>query len=211
MHTHWALFPGCQRLSFLPDWMGTESSDLSIASWPNQAFETGQSCWWAERVTLILYLIIATLANLETMYTLKWVKLYLIQEPFQGLFQPVLVDLTSGSILCIVKCHFFSVSFLKHQFSSVAQLCLTLCDPMNCSTPGLPVHHQLLEFTQTHVHLVGDAIQPSHPLSSPSPPALNPSQHKSLFQWVNSLHEGAQVLEFQLYQSFQWTPRTDLL
>ena len=68
------------------------------------------------------------------------------------------------------------------QFSSVAQSCLTLCDPMNCSTPGLSVHHQLLEFTQTHVHRVSDAIQPSHPLSSPSPPAPNPSQHQSLFQ-----------------------------
>ena len=68
------------------------------------------------------------------------------------------------------------------QFSSVAQLCPTLCNPMNCSTPGLPVHHQLLEFTQTHVHRVGDAIQPSHPLLSPSPPAPNPSQHQSLFQ-----------------------------
>ena len=72
------------------------------------------------------------------------------------------------------------------QFSSVAQSCPTLCDPMNHSTPGLPVHHQLPEFTQTHVHRVSDAIQPSHPLSSPSPPALNPSQHQSLFQWVNS-------------------------
>ena len=68
------------------------------------------------------------------------------------------------------------------QFSSVAQSCLTLCDSMNCSTPGLPVHHQLPEFTQTHVHQVGDAIQPSHPLSSPSPPAPNPSQQQSLFQ-----------------------------
>ena len=68
------------------------------------------------------------------------------------------------------------------QFSSVTQSCLTICDPMNCSTPGLPVHHQLLEFTQTHVHRVSDAIQPSHPLSSPSPPALNPSQHQGLFQ-----------------------------
>ena len=70
----------------------------------------------------------------------------------------------------------------KIQFGSVAQSCLTLCDPMNYSTPGLPVHHQLPEFTQTHVHRVGDAIQPSHPLSSPSPPAPNPSQHQSLFQ-----------------------------
>ena len=98
------------------------------------------------------------------------------------------------------------------QFSSVAQSCPTLCDPINCSTPGLPVHHQLLEFTQTHVHRVSDAIQPSHPLSSPSPPASNPSQHQSLFQGVNSSHEVAKVLEFQLqYQSFQWTPTTDLL
>ena len=68
------------------------------------------------------------------------------------------------------------------QFSSVTQSCPTLCDPMNCTIPGLPVHHQLPEFTQTHIHRVGDAIQPSHPLSSPSPPAPNPSQHQSLFQ-----------------------------
>ena len=84
------------------------------------------------------------------------------------------------------------------QFSSVAQSCPTLCDPMNCSTPGLPVHHQLPEFTQTHVHGVSDAIQPSHPLSSPSPPAPNPSQSQSISQWVNSSHEVAKVLEFQL-------------
>ena len=97
------------------------------------------------------------------------------------------------------------------QFSSVAQSCLTLCDPMNRSTPGLPVHHQLLGFTQTHAHRVGDVIQPSHPLSSPSPPAPNPSQHQGLFQWVSSSHQMAKVLEFQLqHQSFQWAPRTDL-
>ena len=71
------------------------------------------------------------------------------------------------------------------QLSSVPQSCLTLCDPMNHSTPGLPVHHQFPEFTQTHVHWVGDPIQPCHPLSSPSPPAPNPSQHQSLFQWIN--------------------------
>ena len=84
------------------------------------------------------------------------------------------------------------------QFSSVAQSCPTLCDPMNCSTPGLPVYHQLPQFTQTHAHRVSDAIQPSHPLSSPSPPAPNPSQHQGLFQWINSSHEVAKVLEFQL-------------
>ena len=98
------------------------------------------------------------------------------------------------------------------QFSSVAQSCLTLCDPINHSTPGRPVYHKLPEFTQTHVHQVSDAIQLSHPLSSPSPPAPNPSQHHGLFQWVNSSHEVAKVLEFQLqHQSFQSTPRTDLL
>ena len=84
------------------------------------------------------------------------------------------------------------------QFSSVTQSCPTLCDPMNRSTPGLPVHHQLQEFTQTHVHRVSDALQPSCPLSSPSYPALNPSQHQSLFRRLNSLHEVAKVLEFQL-------------
>ena len=88
--------------------------------------------------------------------------------------------------------------WILNQIRSVAQSCPTLCDPMNRSMPGLPVHHQLPEFTQTHVHRVSDAIQPSHPLSSPSPPAPNPSQHQSLFQWVNSSHEVAKVLEFQL-------------
>ena len=93
----------------------------------------------------------------------------------------------------------FSNSWEKYnQSCSVTQSCPTLCDPMNCSTPGLTVHHQLQEFTQTHVHRVGDAIQPSHPLLSPSPPAPNPVQHQGLFQWVNSSHEVAKVLEFQL-------------
>ena len=96
--------------------------------------------------------------------------------------------------------------------SSVSRSCLTLCDPMNLSTPGLPVHHQLPESTQTHVHRVGDAIQPSHPLSSPSSPALNLSHHRGLWKWVSSSHQVDKVLEFQLqHQSFQWTPRTDLL
>ena len=93
---------------------------------------------------------------------------------------------------------------LSVQFSSVTQSCPTLCNPMNSSTPDLPVHHQLPEFTQIHVHRVGDAIQTSHPLSSPSPPAPNPSQHQGLFQGVNSSHQVAKVLEFQLqHQSFQ--------
>ena len=118
-----------------------------------------------------------------------------------------------------IKCCLLVVSYISLflfaadwiQFTSVTQSCLTLCDPMNRSTPGLPVHHQLLEFTQTHAHRVGDAILLSHPLLSPSL-ALNLSQHQGLFKWVSSSHQVAKVLEFQLqHQSFQWTPRTDLL
>ena len=98
------------------------------------------------------------------------------------------------------------------QFSSVTQSCLTLCSPMDCSTPGLPVHHQLPEPTQTHVHSVSDAIQPSHSRSSPFPPVFDFSQHQGLFQWTGSSHQVAKVLEFQLkHQSFQWIFRTDFL
>ena len=96
----------------------------------------------------------------------------------------------SGLSLCwwLAGCFWkiFSRIYGSIQFSSVAQSCLTLYYPMDCSTPGLPVHHQLPELTQTNVHWVSDAIQPSHPLSSPSPPAPNPSQHQGLFKWVSS-------------------------
>ena len=93
---------------------------------------------------------------------------------------------------------------LSVQFSSVTQSCLTLCDPMDCSRPGFPAHHQLPELAQTHVHHVGDAIQPSPPLSSPSPAAFNLCQHQGPFQRVNSSHQVAEVLELQLqHQSFQ--------
>ena len=88
-------------------------------------------------------------------------------------------------------CWCFSISV---QFSSVAQFCLTLCNPMDCSTPGFPVHQQPPELAQTHAHRVGDAIQPSHLLSSPSPPDLNLFQHQGLFQWVSSSHQVAKVL-----------------
>ena len=107
----------------------------------------------------------------------------------------------AGKLLCTPSLyhHHCKLSVLAIlQFSSAAQSCPTLCDPMNLITPGLPVHHCLPEFTQTHVHWVRDAIQPSYPLSSPSPPAPNPSQHQSLFQWVSSSHEVAKVLELQL-------------
>ena len=106
-------------------------------------------------------------------------------------------EVQTASFSLLMNVRFFSTHLLI-QFSSVTQLCRTLCNPMNCNTPGLPVPHQLPEFNRTHVHQVGNAIQPSHPLSSPSPPAPNPSQHQSLFQWVNSSYEVAKVLEFQL-------------
>ena len=98
------------------------------------------------------------------------------------------------------------------QISSVTQSCPTLCDPTDYSIPGLLVHHQLPEFTQTHVQWIADAIQPSHPLLSPSPPAFNLSHHQVLFKWVSSSHQLAKVLEFQLqHQSFQWIFRIDFL
>ena len=103
----------------------------------------------------------------------------------------------------------FVLVFVEVQFSSVPQSCPTLWDPMDCSTPDFPVHHQLSELAQTHVHWIGNAIQPSNPLSSPSP-SLKLSQHQGLFQWVSSLHQVAKVLELQLqHQSFQiqdWFP-----
>ena len=95
------------------------------------------------------------------------------------------------------------------QFGSVAQPCPTLCDPINRSTPALPVHHQLLEPIQTHIHWDSDAIQPSHPLSSPFPPTFNLSQDQGLLKWVSSSHQVTKVLEFKLQQSFQWVFRTD--
>ena len=120
-------------------------------------------------------------------------------------------ELYQGKLVLI-----FQISVCWHPISqsvrSVAQSCPNLCDPMNCSIPGLPVHHQLPKLAHTHVHRVGDTIQPSHPLFSPSPPTFNLSQHQGLFQWVSSSHRVAKVLEFQLqHQSFQWIFRTDFL
>ena len=124
-------------------------------------------------------------------------------------------------LLCYYFCYYlewvyynemFTLRNIIGQFSSVPQSCLILCNPMDCSTLGFPVLHQLPEFTQTHVHWDRDAIQPSHPLSSPSPPAFNLSQHHGLFKWATSLHQMPKVLEFQLqYQSFEGTLRIDLL
>ena len=123
----------------------------------------------------------------------KWLYNSFCISTSHGWKSPIFPHPQQHSVLSV-----FVILLISVQFSSVAQSCPTLCSPMNRSTPGLPVHHQLPEFTQTHVHRVRDAIQPSHPLLSPSPPAPNPSQHQGLFQWVNSSHEVAKVLEFQL-------------
>ena len=106
--------------------------------------------------------------------------------------------MSSSIIIIQIILYIIYTIYMHIRSDQISQSCPTLCDPMNRSMPGLPVHHQFPEFTETHVHRVGDAIQPSHLLSSPSPPAPNPSQHQSLFQWVNSSHKVARVLEFQL-------------
>ena len=121
---------------------------------------------------------------------------------------------TPGNLCaCVCVCMYIYIYKIYNQFS--LHLCpsvVSLCDPMDCSMPGLPVHHQLPEFTQTHVHWVSDAIQPSHHLSSPSPPTFNLSQHQGLFWWVSFSYQVAKGLKLQLkHQSFQWIFKTDLL
>ena len=132
----------------------------------------------------------------------KWNILFTIPQP--------IYSLANSKEQISVQFNRYNTNLFINQFSSVAQSCLTLCDPMGCSMPGFPAHHQLLEFTQTHVHRVSDAIQPSHPLLSPSPPAFSLFQHQSLSQWISSSHQVAKVLELQLqHQSFQWIFRID--
>ena len=129
-----------------------------------------------------------------------------------GWHMKLTITVTNLKFIINQRLAWFQISTYSTQFSSVAQLCPTLCNPMDYSTPGLPGHHQLLEVTQTHVHWVGDDIKPSHPLSSPSPPTFNISKHQSLFPLVSSSYQVAKVLEFQLqHQSFQWIFRTDFL
>ena len=118
-------------------------------------------------------------------------RLMLFLQYFQGYLKMFINSICNFMVLWNTVIFFSSV-----QFSSVTQSCLTLCNPMNCSTLGFPVHHQLPEFTQTHVHWAGDAIYPSHPLSSPSPPAFNLSLHQGLFKWVSSSHKVARYWSF---------------
>ena len=146
---------------------------------------------WNQSVVLCLLLTVASWPAYRFLRRqIRWSGISI----FWRIFHSVLWSTQSKALSIINK----AIHCISDQIRSVAQSCLTLWDPMNRSTPGLPVRHQLQEFTQTHVHRVSDAIQPAHPLSSPSPPAPNPSQHQSLFQWVNSSHEVAKVLEFQL-------------
>ena len=158
------------------------------------------------RASKIKYVTVSIFLHL---FVMKWWDqmhdLHLLNVKFYASFfhSPLSPSLRGSlALLCFLP--------LVQSVSSVAQSCSTLCDPMNCRTPGLPVHHHLPEFTQNHIHWVHDGIQPSHPLSSPSPPAFNLSQHQGLFRWVSSLYQVAKVLEFQL-QSFQWIFRVDFL
>ena len=157
-------------------------NNLGVSSWPTY-------CPITLQYYCVYFLCTRTFSCLTIIQPIKMRKLALIHH-YHLILRPC-----SSVAKCFSAIYSTRVSV---QFSSVAQSCPTLCDPMNHGTPGLPVHHRCLEFTQTHVQRVNDTIQPSHPLSSPSPPAPNPSQHQSLFQWVNSSHEVAKVLEFQL-------------
>ena len=168
-------------------------------------------CFYFYRYFLISLLIYSLIHSLFNTVLFNY-HIFINFPVFFLLFLFVLVQLSNSLRPHELQHARLPCPWLSPQFRSVTQSCLTFWDPMNCSMPGLPVHHHLPEFTQTHVYWVGDAIQPSHPLSSPSLLAPNLFQHQSLFQWVNSLHEVAKVLEFQLeYHSLQRTPRADLL
>ena len=145
-------------------------------------------------------------------YILEFYFLILFDQQIIHLFYKYWLRIPTGQTLWLGITTSISVRHLSGQVSSLAQSCLTHCDPMDCSMPGVPVHHQLLEFTQTHIHRVSDAVQPSHLLLFPSSLAFNLSQHQCLFQWVSSSHQVAKVLELQLqHQSFQWIFRTNFL
>ena len=168
-------------------------------------------------VLICISFILMMLTSFHEIFKTLWVKLTYSNGLFEHLlcFEYFSDDL---SRTFLERSVFFLKPFrhceYKYHFSSIQLLSrvLTLCDPIDCSTPGFPVHQQLLELSQNHVHLVGDAIHPSHPLLSPSPLAFNPSQHQGLFKWVSFSYQVAKVLEFQLqYQSFQWIFTVDFL
>ena len=159
---------------------------------------------------LYLSIPIALLHSFKRIYSIVWITVYLI-NPFLGYFQ---YSVITNSPAMKIHVHPSLWRWLEYYFCSVTQSCPTVCNPMDCSTPAFSVlHHVLvLEFAQIHVPRVSYSIQSSHPLTSPSPPALNFSQHQGLFQWVGFLHQVAQLLELQLqHQSFGWMFRVDFL
>ena len=153
--------------------------------------------------------IYGSLQALFSYWANAWFNKHFFKKRKRNILRRLDRDCSGGPIIRTL-CFYLRGPRILSSVSSVQSL--SHVNPMDCSTPGLPVHHQLPESTQTHVHWVGGAIQPPHPLLSPSPPALNLSQHQGLFKWVSSSHQVAKVLELQLqHQSFQWIPRTDLL
>ena len=188
---------------------------------------SGDGWWglfWADsiskhRLTLIRFLIdfenesvrICKWISLECERMRKWRLILVLKSEQMKIWNCYLIKSWElGKRRCWMKCQkFWSYSVL---FNSFTQSCLTLCDPVDCSMPGFCVHHQLTELTQTHLHQVSNAIQPSHPLSSPSSSAFNLFQDQDLFQWVSSSHQVASILELQLqHQSFQWIFRNYIL
>ena len=180
-------------------WSCKESDKTEPLNWTEDVYRFMTMLCKQLILFYVLYISIClpSLSFSVILYPSIYLFLFVDSSPHSALhfFPSSLKNLFYWSIVDLPYCVSFRCSVL---FSSVSQLCPALCNPVYCSTPGLPVHHQLPEFTQTHVHRVSDAIQPSHPLSPLSPPAPNPSQHQSLFQWVSPLHEVDKVLEFQL-------------
>ena len=190
-----------------------------LGSWTTTMSSLAKCLFRSSAHCLIAYFVFPILSYMKRFYILEInplsvISFAIIFSHSEGcLLILLIVSFAVQKLSSLIRFHLFNfISIIVVQFSSVPQSCLTICNPVNHSMPGLPVYHQLPESTQTHVHWVSDAIQPSHPLSSPSPPALNLSQHQGLFKWVSPLHQVAKVLEFQLHhQSLQWTPRADLL
>ena len=220
----WVAIPFSRRSSWPRDW----TWDSCIAGGLFTIWEKSimglilsyKTCplWWEDHVIMVWS---SEIVHLWLLVAWEMMMMNTVKKKIVNSINHIIISqlhyqkvISQGKELYLPLCLHYLEFFLEHsvQFSSVTQSCLNLCNPMDCSMPGLPVHHQLPEFTQTHLRWVCDAIQPSHPLSSPSPPTNNPSQHQGLFKWVNSSHQVGKVLEFQFqHQSFQWIFRNDFL